>query len=288
LGRLRSLEIHLARWDAEPVRRLCESPHAQELRRLSFPFAGLTAAGTSALVGSPLFPRLEELDLSYNNYGHPVGQTFGAALDHAKGPFRLKRLNLASTRFGPREAERLAACSALASLTHLEIGPCASVQPLRERGYRALAESPYLARLQTLGLMSTGPQSAGIRALINSTRWTELRSLDLSGNRIGPKSGPLLAETALLKGLMVLELDNNGLADKTAQAIAESPYLTGLVVVNLRRANITDGGAVALLNSPNMANVVLLNLSDNLLTPSMIKAFKDRFEDRVVLPRVRA
>src|SRR5262249_15128701 len=122
LARLRSLEIHLGDLGPEPMRALGESPHAQGLRKLALMFGAVTPGGLEALVGSSLFRRLDELDLSHSGYADPTGPGFPRALERLEGTCRLAKLNLWMTRFGPDDAGRLADCTALRSLTDLNAG----------------------------------------------------------------------------------------------------------------------------------------------------------------------
>jgi uncharacterized protein (TIGR02996 family) len=284
LGRLRSLEIILARLGPDPVARLGASPHARNLRRLRFSFAGILREAVPALVASPLFGQLTELDLSSTDYGRPVGPAFAAAVWEAASPCRLEKLNLYRTRFGPTDAERLAAAPALRSLRSLDAGGQSYDTVLREVGLRALARAPHLAGLRALHLAKTEPGVGGVRELAESTTLTNLRSLDLSDSGLGPQAARLLAGAENLKDLTVLALNKTKVGDKGASALARSPHLTRLAVLDLSWADVGDEGASALLESPNLDDVLMLRLwakPRKHLSPAVKEALQKRFGNRV-------
>jgi uncharacterized protein (TIGR02996 family) len=283
LGRLRSLEISLGRMAPTAARRLGESPHAQGLHRLALTFGGIGSAGVRALVDTPLFPRLRELDLQSGDYADLAGPAFAAALWQLHEPCTLQMLNLCSNRMGPGNIGNLAACPALANLTSLDVSQCSDGREFRHAGMYALAASPHLAGLRELRLGQTEPTARGVRELVNSTTMTNLRSLDLHSNHLGPQAGMMLAGAENLKGLVCLRLDHNKIGDKAAAAIALSPHLTGLAVLELMRANLGDKAGKAFLESPNLADVVHLSLYDNAFSPAIKAALKERFGDRVNL-----
>jgi uncharacterized protein (TIGR02996 family) len=282
LGRLCSLNLNLGRLGAEPMRRLCESPHASGLRHLALPFAGVIAAGVEALVGSSLFPRLLTLDLSWTDYADPVGPPLAAALERLTTPCRLTKLNLRGTRFGPADAERLARSAVVQSLTDLEVSECSYDRMLREPGFRALAHSPHLAGLHILRLWKTDPQLNGMRALTESKTLTNLHFLDLRWNRLGPRAARLLAESPSLAGVEVLLLSNNELGDKGIQALMDSPHLTRLSVLELRGTKMTNQGARAILEARNLNSPVRIELENHKLGESIRKALAERFGAEVV------
>jgi Ran GTPase-activating protein (RanGAP) involved in mRNA processing and transport len=227
LSRLRSLEIRLDRLGAEAIKRLCESPHVERLECLALTFGGIDISGVNALVHSSQFPRLRELNLESTDYAAPVGPAFALTLSSFHKPCRLRKLNLEMNRFGPDAAERLAASPALTSLTHLNLR-CSSGFMLRETGYRALSESPYLSRIEVLVLPVTEPQLGGIRALTTSPTWRNLRALNLASNRLGPTAGQMIASSPVLEEITILDPHRNKVDDKTAASIAQSPHLTRL------------------------------------------------------------
>jgi uncharacterized protein (TIGR02996 family) len=137
LSRLRSLEIKLAHLGAKPIKRLCESPYLESLDCLALTFDGINRSAVEAFVHSSLFPRLREVNLGYTNYGAPVGPAFALTLSSLDKPCRLQKLILESNRFGPHDAELLAASPSLASLTHLNLNRCSHGNMLHEMGYRA-------------------------------------------------------------------------------------------------------------------------------------------------------
>ncbi len=274
LGRLRSLEIHLGNLGPKVMRTLGESPHARGLRSLALLFGAVGSRGLAALVGSSLFRRLVELNVSLTDYFDPIGPTFPQALERVKGPCRLAKLDLYMTRLGGEDAERLAECPALRTLTDLDAGGCSYDRMLGEAGVRALATSPHLAGLEVLRLAKTEPQLGGIRALAESTTLTRLRYLNLEDNRLGVRATELLADSPVLGQLTVLKLEGNKLGDRGVAALAGSPHLTRLAYLGLGDVNLGDEGARALLDSPNLANLVSLSLGSerSRLSPALKRA----------------
>jgi uncharacterized protein (TIGR02996 family) len=279
LGRLRSMELSLGRMGPEAARRLGESPHAQSLRCLSLPFAGITRSGAEALITTPLFLRLRELDLGNADYGDPAGPAFAAALRQVAAPCALEKLSLYMNRCGPAAVEHLSACPALGSLVSLNLGHCSAGRELRVRGMQALASSPHLANLRQLGLTQTEPTVRGLRELVNSSTLTNLRDLDLRSNHLGPQAGMLLAGAENVKGLTCLRLGGNEIGDRATAAIARSPCLAQLAAFEV--ANAGDEAGQAFLESPNSANLVHLALWHSKLSPPMKDALKKQFGERV-------
>lgn len=115
--------------------------------------------------------------------------------------------------------------------------------------------------------------------LRNSSRAHGVTSLDLSANKLGPFSGPML-ELLLNDGgrhLTSLNLSHNNLGDSGASSIARClPYATNLRHLDLRSNNIGESGLVSLAESlPLSSHLCTLLLWGNNFAPNSSKAFMD-------------
>jgi uncharacterized protein (TIGR02996 family) len=123
------------------------------------------------------------------------------------------------------------------------------------RSFRALAASPNLAHIRSLGMYEC-LDARDVRVLATSPHLARLRDLNLGGNRIG----------------------NAG-----ARALAGSPHLAGLLHLDLSSNSITSEGGRALARSRHLGNLVTLNLKDNNFNEAATAALKERFGERVQL-----
>jgi Ran GTPase-activating protein (RanGAP) involved in mRNA processing and transport len=115
--------------------------------------------------------------------------------------------------------------------------------------------------------------------LKNSAKSQGLTSLDLSANKLGPFSGPML-ELMLNDGgkhLSTLNLSHNNLGDGGALSIARClPYASTLTNLDLRSNNIAESGLVSLAEAlPLSSHLCSLLLWGNTFAPNASKAFLD-------------
>ena len=105
-----------------------------------------------------------------------------------------------------RSLKELQSASALVPRAHFRLDLSPHGICLWTEGARALAASPYLARLT---------------------------SLELKSNRIGAEGARALAESPHLAHLTSLHLEDNNIGTEGARALAASPYLARLTSLNL-------------------------------------------------------
>lgn len=279
LARLRRLEFTDTRFGVEDLTPLGDSAHATGLTDLAFENGAVLADGLQALARSPLFARLESLDLT-NNFLAPalLVDALGAAPRHG----RLRRLALRFCDVPAFDAPHLFALPVMRGLDDLDLSDNRDLGP---EGVKALAESGAVRGLAALKLSNTLPGVPGVRALAETSGLSGVRWLDLSANRLGPTAAGLLAESRHARGLRVLDLSNNPLTDKGAAALAGSRPLAGLVELVLADCGIGDAGALALAESPHLDGLMRLDLRDRSvgrpLGAEARRALLDRFGPRV-------
>jgi hypothetical protein len=93
---------------------------------------------------------------------------------------------------------------------------------LGDDGAAALAGSPHLGRLSSLGAPSAGLSSAGLVRLAACPALSGPAVLDLQGNRVGGDGVRALAGRSRLAGLRRLVLDGTGADDDGVEALAEA------------------------------------------------------------------
>src|SRR5439155_26224546 len=98
--------------------RLGRSPHAERLTELEFAHDGIDAAGLQALAATPLFARLEVLELRAN----PIPPALLVdALAAAREPGRLRKLALPLSGLPTADAPHLFALPVVRNVGHLDL-----------------------------------------------------------------------------------------------------------------------------------------------------------------------
>jgi uncharacterized protein (TIGR02996 family) len=238
LGGLKELDVYFNGIGPDGVRALAESPHVAGLRTLSLRHVQAGSAGAVALARSPHLTRLEVLDL----WGNHIEDDGAAAL--AESPYlgavtdlqlwvnwigpegaraltasphlRFTRLGLSTNRLEAEGVRVVAASSSLGRVTDLSLGVAVRGEPDadRLRAAEALAGSPHLARLTSLGLFSNRLGDAGARALAASPHLANLVDLDLDSNEITDAGSEALLASPHLAGLRRVKLEGNALTRK--------------------------------------------------------------------------
>jgi uncharacterized protein (TIGR02996 family) len=244
------------------------SRHVRPLRRLEFhaidqlPGEDLLAS----LAHVPPSACLEELDLSDNSLVNEDLEMLARCPTLA----RLRVLSLADNNYGPAGLRRLMASPHLKNLRELDLGGEA-LEEVSVEGVAALAASPSLANLTALSLrghhiggegmsrlaawpglqrlvclnlrhnFGLGPAAwrrdrAGLRDLVESPYWNDLRELDVSGGTLGELEAleMFLAapKIASLRVLTLGDLDLNwrgDIHDEAARLLARAATLDGLI-----------------------------------------------------------
>ncbi len=196
----------------------------QGVTSLSLWDAQLTDAGVMALVAHPMMESVRTLDLSWNLIGPDGARALAERLPHleslrlyhndlhehgadavARGPWRLRSLNLCGNGIGVGGMARLSAGPALRGLRSLHLGRVG----LGDRGVEALLEGDWptlhelnvrdneitaagvarlvdgtLPALERLGLDDNPIDDEGLRAMTRGVGWRRLRWLNLGGTEL--------------------------------------------------------------------------------------------------------
>jgi hypothetical protein len=275
LARIRALSLRMGDVSAKAMRRLGESPHARGLRTLRLGDLTTEAAGPVALMGTPLFARMDELEI-YGGFGAPIGDPIANAFARL-GPIRLAALRLRVVELTPAGITRLARARAAASLTALELtnAPFAD-----EPALHALASSGHLTGLRSLGLARTVTRLPELKSLLDEPVW-KLRHLDLRWGKIGAQGIKVIQNCPATSELTALELQENPVGDGGAKALATSPASSHLASLDLQQCKIGDAGARALAESPHLDKLQYLALDSNPFGNAAGQALRKRFGKRV-------
>lgn len=244
--RLRSLGIHCIYQDGRTLRLLFASPMGCRLRHLDLSWcSGFNGDDWSALVDSPA--GLESLILSHC-------QLERAGLDALSASPRWQHLRTlsfeadGSSQHGPPLARAIAAAH-LPRLEALNINH----QQIGNEGLTALAGWPGLARLRRLGLAGQAPEDEavdpreGLRALLASPHWGELRELDLCDTVSGLDPLSEIVDWPGLASLRVLHLycadsEDPRNMDGVARLVAECRFLTDGLELHFPSRQLTRRG----------------------------------------------
>ncbi len=255
LGNLRELELGNPREDQnytlDGLRPIANARFASRLEYLGIAKRYFDADVVPDVIAR--LPALRVVDLEASDLGEP-GIVALAALPH-----RFTGLSLQRCGIDAAAMRVLAASPVIAELTALDLGG----NPLGEDGLVALARSPYLGNLATLGVgglddqtkptgpfveeLARGAIAESIAALafglgrlgprgahaIASRVWPNLQRVELYGNRILDDGAIALFQSPALATIRYLDLGNNDLTDASGQALAESPYADALTHVEL-------------------------------------------------------
>ena len=159
-------------------------------------------------------------------------------------PGRPIRLSLAGEAWGPRAGEIIAFARSGLDLRAVFVRGA----PLGDDGLGALAGSPALASVRTLGVERCGLTDQGVRWLAQSPHVNGLRELYLC-NREGLETGPL-----------------NQIGDAGAVALAASPSLGQLETLDLWNTGVGDAGLEALVASAHLPRLSSLTAWKTCLT----------------------
>jgi uncharacterized protein (TIGR02996 family) len=241
LAKVRSLELHYFRLDAQRLAVLVASPHLGGLRALQLDGCRIGPDGARLLAGSPNLAGLTALRLRHGDVG-PAGAAAFAGSPHLA---RLEALDL-------------------------------TLNGIADEGLTALAGSPHLANLTDLRVQSNHIGRDGVEALAAARHW-RLTRLSLGTNPIGVEGVRLLTASPHAGRLTWLQLGVNDILEPAAAAaaVAESQHLARLTTLNWYRSNLGDAGARALAASPHLANLVELELPSNNVTDAGARALLD-------------
>ncbi len=150
-------------------------------------------------------------------------------------------------------------------------------------GVVALCASPLANTLNVLDLQNTGIANRGVRALARSPLLARLHGpgLNLSMNPIGDAGAKALAACEHLERFSELVMRDCLVSDAGAAALARSPHAAGLAYLDLWKNRIGDAGAKALAASASLEDVRELSLRDNAIGERGAAKLRARFGERV-------
>lgn len=276
------------------LKTITASPYLRRVRGLHFAYLsgfGLRGPSLQGLLSSAHLSTLRVF--SFSRYASP--DVVPHFLDTASFLPGLRELRLDGPAVDTHGLQQLLGSSRLASLTTLDIKSY-SPNPVE---MEAIANSPFLDRLETLhwtenggGLSSisilakaTGLpnlrklylrdnrlQKTDIRSFARSDLLGRLETLDLSTNRLGADGVADLAKSPRANRLRRLDLSTNSLGVADVSTLARSQHLERLGSLFLRNNRLLDAGARALSNAPGLAGLTCLQLSYNGIGVEGVKA----------------
>ena len=172
-----------------------------------------------------------------------------------------------------RVLPRLIACPFLAELQELDL--CQG--DLGNGGVNLLVRSPHLGGIRTLDLGFNGLDDAGTRILAQAAALTGLRTLKLNDNgHITWDGVRALTESSFFTGLTELDLSGNVINDAGVRAVADSPAMVRLYSLAIDRNHIGDLGVAVLVGSAMFRRMLVrnphLNLQSNAIGPVGVEA----------------
>jgi hypothetical protein len=251
LRRLRTLDLYQSPLGGEEAGKvLFGSPYLAGLRGLHLGEGDATPGMVSVL--AECLSGLRELYLWDFHQGE-LGNAGLTTLANSPAFAGLTTLNLLQTGVGADGARAVAESPYLRRLESLSFGfQACGYAPnyIDPEGIRHLARSPQLAGLRHLGLGLTRAGSAGVRELAASPHLELLKSLDLGLNDIRDNGVGVLAEWPCLAGVVWLNLSTNEVRSEGVAALARSPHATKLETLGLAMTRVGTDGIRALAESP--------------------------------------
>jgi len=201
------------------------------------------------------------LSLFHRGFVNKLSLHAATFLSRGKDLLRLTPLEYLRLTGAGAHAASLAGCPALAEIRQLDFIDY-FVDPLDAEGMRALAQSPYLGRLQELDLYSNNLGDAGVSALATAVWLPQLTFLNLSDNGVSALGLAMLVN-APLGQLRHLELGGNQINDQGAAVLARSQLLSQLHYLGLEGNQLTGEGCRVLRSSPYLPASAQLRLPGN-------------------------
>jgi uncharacterized protein (TIGR02996 family) len=163
------------------------------------------------------------------------------------------------------------------------LGMSFGIYKVCDRALQDLAWTPpLLQRLVSLYLMECSVTEAGLGIILMSPHLRHLRRLTLRDRLLSRANGlRLLVASPSLADLTELSLTNNCLGDEGTQFLAASPNLGQLRYLDLAWCHIGDAGAEALARSPRLSPLTSLYLIGNDISDAGREPLRIRFGDRV-------
>lgn len=227
---------------ADLLSNLAEFPALLRLDALTFFDCGIPTTALGTLASSPYAANLRSLSLQKARLNGPA---IPAACVQLLGLPRLIHLRLNGTGVCPRGLRQ-------------RLPP----KPLGGEVVAALAQSPNLSRLRTLGVGYTGITDAVVAAVARSPHLACSEGLDLGGNEITDAAAQALADSPQSACLTKLEMWHTQVGNVGLGALIQSPHLGSLRSLGIS-GRITDPGARVLAAAPASSRLRSLDLSRN-------------------------
>jgi uncharacterized protein (TIGR02996 family) len=294
LRNLQRLNLGYSEVTDATVQALVASRLVETLTHLDLSSNPITPVGLRVLHDSPLWSRLEALNLSGL---HLLATPDYAALAEALGRSRLRRLNLTglgartntsdalvralvsapswgglrSLNLDAADIELLAACPNLLGLTGLNQGSASSTGDQ----VRALANSRHARNLIALTIHLAPDVDEGLMALAASPFLSRLVYLEVWADGCSPASFTALMHSPNLRHLRVLQFFGME-GDEALKIVAASPYLGHLHSLYLSggHGQVTGAGVNAVLGSGDLPHLSYL-LPGVRLSADAVKAMLD-------------
>ncbi|MGL6075628.1 MAG: TIGR02996 domain-containing protein [Fimbriiglobus sp.] len=203
LSRVQRLRIDGQSSVLEAVIKRLVAMRFENLSSLDISMVELDQQAVKALVTSPNFPNLVSLSAYRNNFGD------AATVALAKGPLgkTLNRVEFMNCGIGDQGLVALVK----SGLIERVFGPQLnlSMNPIADRGMKALAQSPGLERFTELIMRECSVSDSGAKAVALSSYVRNLKYLDLWKNNIGDTGALALAQSPHLDGIHDLSLRDN-------------------------------------------------------------------------------
>jgi hypothetical protein len=233
--------------NAKTVGELAASPHLARFRSIRLIDVKLGDDGFATLLGSPHTTSLEELSL----FRTGIGAGGLAAL--ARSPIALRDLSLDEGKL-PEEAVaaylRSPAAASLRSLaTRRKISPAL---------FRAIAESPHLASLETLEVDEAGLATTALAPLASAS-FAGLSTLSLGSSPITSAVFALLDKAPFATALRKLALFGTRVDDGGLAKLAAASRLA-LTSLDVHRSDVRGPGVGALAGAAQLAGLTHISL----------------------------
>jgi uncharacterized protein (TIGR02996 family) len=238
----------------------------------------VSAGEGAVLAACPALARLRGLQL----YGSVGGATAPAEQQRYRNELRVLLRSEHLRQLAEFESTQLAldndALAPVLTMENLSVLRLYSNR-LDDQATKLICQSPVAARLTEL-MITEQTTVRTARTLAQTPDLAKLQSLDLGQSLIGDTGARHLAGAAHLAGLRSLNLYSCDIGNAGAAALAASPYLSRLRELVLSRNRIINAGARSLIESTTLPRGLYLDLWDNEMddfTPEIRRALARRF-----------
>jgi uncharacterized protein (TIGR02996 family) len=154
-----------------------------------------------------------------------------------------------------------------------QVGTLALTRTRLGRGWKVLAETPDLPRLDGLILAQSDITPEQLRRLLAQPAMAALRHLNLLGDHGGAAIAGALVDWPGLQSLTTLSLRSACVGDIGAQMLAACPAVDQVGLLDLSTCSLTDQGLGFLVRSPHLRSLRWLALEANVgITPAGLTA----------------